>query len=106
VPLLWRTNAEWRGLRVEVPWLTRSPSEVVADHVRFVVDGAAELGPGAWRLAEMLPPGTLVYGSDAPYVSAPAARMLEGARAELRAAIAADNARATFTRMGAAAAAA
>jgi predicted TIM-barrel fold metal-dependent hydrolase len=106
VPLLWRTDAEWRGLRVEVPWLTRSPSEVVADHVRFVVDGAAELGPGAWRLAAMLPAQSLVYGSDAPYVEAQAAQTLGGATDELRAAIAADNARATFGRLGAAAAAA
>jgi uncharacterized protein len=106
VPLLWRTDAEWRGLRVEVPWLTRSPSEVVADHVRFVIDGASELNPGAWRLAEMLPPGSLLYGSDAPFVSTPAAQVLAGAPEELRAAIAAGNARATFSRLGATTAAA
>jgi uncharacterized protein len=106
VPLLWRTDAEWRGLRVEVPWLTRSPSEVVADHVRFAIDGASELNPGAWRLAEMLPPGSLLYGSDAPFVSTPAAQVLAGAPEELRAAIAAGNARATFSRLGATTAAA
>jgi predicted TIM-barrel fold metal-dependent hydrolase len=106
VPLLWRTDAEWRGLRVEVPWLTRSPSEIVADHVRFVIDGASELGAGAWRLAEMLPPGSLVYGSDAPFVTASAARVLEVAPEALRAGIAADNARATFSRLGATTAAA
>jgi len=106
VPLLWRTDAEWRGLRVEVPWLTRSPTEVVADHVRFVVDGASELTSGAWRLAEMLPPGVLLYGSDAPYVGAFAAQTLQGAPAELREVIAAGNARATFSRLGATAAAA
>jgi uncharacterized protein len=106
VPLLWRTDAEWRGLRVEVPWLTRSPSEVVADHVRFVIDGASELNPGAWRLAEMLPPGALLYGSDAPYVTAPVGETLRGAPEELRTPIAAGNARATFSRLAAATAAA
>jgi len=106
VPLLWRTDAEWRGLRVEVPWLTRSPSEVVADHVRFVIDGASELNPGAWRLAEMLPLGSLLYGSDAPFVSTPAAQALSGAPEELRAGIEAGNARTTFSRLGATTAAA
>jgi uncharacterized protein len=106
VPLLWRTDAEWRGLRVEVPWLTRSPSEVVADHVRFVIDGASELNPGAWRLAEMLPPGALLYGSDAPYVTAPVGETLRGAPEELRTPIASGNAHATFSRLAAATAAA
>jgi uncharacterized protein len=104
-PLLWRADAEWRGLRVEVPWLTRSPSEVVADHIRFVIDGASELGAGAWRLAEMLPPGALLYGSDAPYVAAPLTQTLGDAPEALRGAIAAGNARATFPRLGVAAAA-
>jgi predicted TIM-barrel fold metal-dependent hydrolase len=97
-PLLWRIDAEWRGLRVEVPWLTRPPSEVVGDHVRFVVDGAAELGAGAWQLASMLPPGTLVYGSDAPFARPLALGDVPGA---MRAEITVENARETFPRLGA-----
>jgi predicted TIM-barrel fold metal-dependent hydrolase len=100
VPLLWRTDAEWRGLRVEVPWLTSPPSEVVADHVRFVIDGAAELSAGAWHLAEMLPEGTLLYGSDAPFTSGAPAEILDGAPEALRSRIAADNACETFSRLG------
>jgi predicted TIM-barrel fold metal-dependent hydrolase len=100
VPLLWRLDAEWRGLRVEVPWLTRAPSEVVGDHVRFVIDGAAELGAAAWRLAGMLPPRTLLYGSDAPFAHAVS---LHAAPAALAAEIATTNAAETFPRLGAAA---
>lgn len=33
--MLSRANNTWRALRMEFPWLRRSPSEVVRDHVRF-----------------------------------------------------------------------
>ncbi|MBM3679535.1 MAG: hypothetical protein FJW96_16915, partial [Actinobacteria bacterium] len=66
--LVWRADSEWRGLRVAVPWLRRPPSEVIAEHVRFVVDGAASaLRPGTWEHAALLPESALVYGSDAPF---------------------------------------
>jgi predicted TIM-barrel fold metal-dependent hydrolase len=31
----WRMNKEWKGLRREVPWLTRPPLDVIRDHFRF-----------------------------------------------------------------------
>jgi predicted TIM-barrel fold metal-dependent hydrolase len=104
VPLLWRLDAEWRGLRVEVPWLTRSPSEVVAEHVRFVIDGASELVPAAWKLASMLPQSSLLYGSDAPFTVAPAAQRLGDTPDALRDLITTDNARETFPQLDVAAA--
>jgi predicted TIM-barrel fold metal-dependent hydrolase len=101
VPVLWRMDSEWRGLRVEVPWLTRSPAEVVRDHVRFVVDAACELRAEAWQIAQMLPEGVLLYGSDRPFVDdAPEAR-LAGAPADRLEQLSFANAEATFSRMAA-----
>jgi predicted TIM-barrel fold metal-dependent hydrolase len=34
---LWRTAKTWRGVRPEVPWLDRSPAEIVREHVRFTL---------------------------------------------------------------------
>lgn len=33
--LMWRIDREWRGLRREVPWNTRAPSEYIREHVRL-----------------------------------------------------------------------
>lgn len=33
--LMWRLDAEWKALRSEVPWVTKAPSEYLADHVRL-----------------------------------------------------------------------
>ena len=34
---LWRAAKTWRGVRAEVPWIDRSPAEIVRDHVRFTL---------------------------------------------------------------------
>lgn len=33
--LLWRLNAEWRALRMEVPWMKRRPDQYLLDHLRL-----------------------------------------------------------------------
>jgi hypothetical protein len=97
-PVIWRMDSEWRGLRIEVPWLTRAPSEVIAEQVRFVVDAAVERGAGTWMLAQMLPESVLLYGSDAPY-NGGGAGVLTGCDEELRSRFLGANALDTFQRL-------
>jgi predicted TIM-barrel fold metal-dependent hydrolase len=35
--LLWRWDKEWKGLRRQVPWVRRAPTEYVHEHVRLTV---------------------------------------------------------------------
>jgi predicted TIM-barrel fold metal-dependent hydrolase len=101
-PLGWRMDSEWRGLRIEVPWLTRAPSEVIGDQIRFVVDAAVERDLSTWLLAGMLPADCLVWGSDAPFAGG-GLDSLSGSGDELRERILGANALDAFRRLNAAA---
>src|ERR1700742_578437 len=35
--LLWRTSKSWRGMRAEVPWIDRTPAEIIREHVRVTL---------------------------------------------------------------------
>ncbi|HWD73900.1 MAG TPA: amidohydrolase family protein [Solirubrobacteraceae bacterium] len=67
---LWRFDKGWRGLRREIPWTRRRPSEYVGEHVRVAlqpVDGP----PGSdklLRVIEQLPSeDLLMFASDYPH---------------------------------------
>jgi predicted TIM-barrel fold metal-dependent hydrolase len=68
--LMWRMDTEYRAGRDEVPWLTRLPSEYVADHVRFTTQPLEE-PPNPKDLATFLsifPAGRiLLFSSDYPH---------------------------------------
>jgi uncharacterized protein len=34
---MWRMSKFWRGVRAEVPWVDRSPADIVRDHVRLTI---------------------------------------------------------------------
>lgn len=98
--LLWRLDKNWKGLRREVPWVDRLPSEVVREHVRFTVapfDGPDD-GAVVRRTVEQIGSvDLLLFASDYPHwhhrdaersllrhlSEAEAARVLHGNAADL-----------------------
>ena len=56
-PYLWRLSKFWRGVRLEVPWIDRSPVEFVRDHVRLTIQpfDAPNSGETIGRLMDQLP---------------------------------------------------
>ena len=69
--IMWRLDANWLGLRSEVPWLDRRPSEILRDHVRFttqpleLIDGNDELLFA--MLTAIGAPEILCFASDYPH---------------------------------------
>lgn len=103
VPLLWRADMEWRNLRLDVPWVTEPPSVLAARHIRLVVDDLGAAPPAdVAAIADMLPDGLLLYGSDRPFAAGGADGVLRGLPERLHDAVAHGNADATFgARLGA-----
>jgi predicted TIM-barrel fold metal-dependent hydrolase len=69
-PLLWRLEKNWKGVRAEVPWLTRSPREYLASNIRFSTQPIEEpsdrkLLLGLFR--DLDAARTLMYASDWPH---------------------------------------
>jgi predicted TIM-barrel fold metal-dependent hydrolase len=67
---LWRFDRLWRGLRREIPWTSRAPSQVVREQVRVTLqpnDGPPE--PAAFaRLLELLGSDELLlFATDYPH---------------------------------------
>jgi predicted TIM-barrel fold metal-dependent hydrolase len=68
--LLWRLDKEWKGLRREVPWVRRLPSEYVREHVRLTT-APLDVPPDPGRVAELIDQlggdDLLLYASDFPH---------------------------------------
>jgi predicted TIM-barrel fold metal-dependent hydrolase len=68
---LWRTAKTWRGVRAEVPWIDRSPAEIVRDHVRFTLQplDAPPGDPGALQrtLEHVGSDRLLLFSTDYPH---------------------------------------
>jgi predicted TIM-barrel fold metal-dependent hydrolase len=45
----WRLDKDWKGLRREIPWVDRPPSEVIRDHVRFSIAPLEVPGPAEMK---------------------------------------------------------
>ena len=100
---LWRFSKFWRGLRTEVPWVDRSPAEIVRDHFRLTIQpldvpedpDAVERAIDHLRSDDML-----LYASDFPHWQFEGDETLPpGLPAGLRRKVLVDNPIATYNRL-------
>jgi predicted TIM-barrel fold metal-dependent hydrolase len=67
--LLWRLDQDFKALRMEVPWLTKLPSEYVREHVRMTTQPLER--PGDLRelrtMLELIGPELLMFATDYPH---------------------------------------
>jgi uncharacterized protein len=100
---LWRLTKSWKGVRFEIPWVDRTPAEIVRDHVRLTVQplDAPDDADTVRRLLDHLRSDELLlWASDWPHwqfdgdaVAPP------GLPAELLPKIMVDNPLATYSRL-------
>jgi predicted TIM-barrel fold metal-dependent hydrolase len=66
---LWRLSKFWRGLRREVPWVDRSPTEIVRDHVRLTVQpfDAPSAAIAERAIEHLRSDEVLLFASDYPH---------------------------------------
>jgi predicted TIM-barrel fold metal-dependent hydrolase len=67
---LWRFDKTWRGLRHEVPWVRRPPTDIVREHVRFTlqpVDGPPEAAQFERLIGHMGSDEMLLFSTDYPH---------------------------------------
>ena len=103
-PTMWRLDAEWRALRIDVPWVVEAPSAYLGRNVRFIIADIDGIPPEALtQVAGMAPASSLLFGSNRPFESDDA--WLQALPQDLREKVCWRNAAETFgSRIGALAA--
>jgi uncharacterized protein len=100
---IWRADKTWKGVRAEVPWVTRPPSAFVRDHVRFTVQpiDAADEREAILRLVDHLKSDELfLFSTDYPHWQFDGDEALpSGFSDTLSRKILSDNALATYPRL-------
>jgi predicted TIM-barrel fold metal-dependent hydrolase len=100
---LWRLDKFWKGVRMEVPWVDRPPSEIVRERVRLTlqpVDGPADPAQLGRLLEHMGSEDMLLFSTDYPHWQFDGDRALpEGLPAGLARKMMVDNPRATYPRL-------
>ncbi len=67
---MWRINKTWRGVRSEVPWLNRMPSEIIRERVRMTVqplDAPPDAASLEMVLEQLGSEDMLLFASDYPH---------------------------------------
>ncbi|MEH3107696.1 MAG: amidohydrolase family protein [Sphingomonas fennica] len=99
---LWRLDKTWRGLRAEVPWITRPPFQIVRDHIRMTLQPVdVPDGQKLERIVDQLgSDDMLLFSTDYPHKQFEGDEAMPAAMPEsLRARILWDNPLATYTRL-------
>jgi predicted TIM-barrel fold metal-dependent hydrolase len=68
--LMWRLDKEWKGLRHEIPWVKRPPSDYMRDHIRWTTAPADMPDDPTYLnqiLEQMQSEDLLLYASDYPH---------------------------------------
>lgn len=99
----WKFNKTWRGVRMEVPWVTKPPFDVIRDHVRFTlqpVDAPNDETTLNDAIAQLGSDALLLFSSDFPHWQFDADEVLpEGLSDQLLKKILIDNPLATYPRL-------
>ena len=69
LPALWRLDSTWRATRLETPWVTAPPSELIRGRVFLTTDNIDEPNnpTDMYKLIDMLGDEWLVFGTDYPH---------------------------------------
>jgi predicted TIM-barrel fold metal-dependent hydrolase len=100
-PMLWRFDKNWKGLRREIPWVRRLPSEYIREHVRLTTapfDAPGDARQLSEAVASLGSDEILLYASDYPHAHGEdqAVAQLKFLPAALEAKIKSENARAIY----------
>jgi predicted TIM-barrel fold metal-dependent hydrolase len=100
---LWRFAKFWRGVRSEVPWVDRSPAEIVRDHFRLTLqpfDAPADSDIVERTIDHLRSDDMLLYASDYPHWQFDADEVIPaGMPLSLRRKILVENPLATYDRI-------
>jgi hypothetical protein len=100
---LWRSTKEWRALRREVPWVDRSPTQILRDHIRIScqpLDAPHDPDDLAVLLEMIGCDDMLLFATDWPHWRFDGTDALApGMPEKLRAGLLRDNALATYPRL-------
>jgi predicted TIM-barrel fold metal-dependent hydrolase len=100
---LWRLSKFWRGVRAEVPWVDRSPGEIVRNHVRLTIqpfDGPDDPKAVAQLIDHLQSDDMLLFSSDFPHWQFDGDDIMpRGIPEKLHGKILRDNALATYQRL-------
>lgn len=68
--LTWRMSKDWRGARIEVPWVAETPAALIRRHVRMTIqpfDGPADPAEAAKAIAHLNSDEMLLFSTDFPH---------------------------------------